>query len=343
MSIRVLMVDDSPLIRAMLRDMLSSEPGIEVVGAASNGFEGLDLAKRLKPDVITMDVEMPGRNGLECLSGIMAECPTPVIMISTLTSKGASATLEALDRGAFDFICKPNNGSIKDFRTVQAELIRKVKAAKSARVGPIAAAPVRPVMRVAATDKIVVIASSTGGPKALVTLWQQLPKDFPAPIAMVQHMPPNFTASLADRLNSMGTVRCREAKPGDRLEPGLALMAPGGQHMRIGDRDQLTFDTEPTIHGVRPAADYLFDTAAKRYGSRVVGVVLTGMGKDGAAGALQIRETGGVVLGESAETCTVYGMPKAALEVGAVQAEYPIHELGAALVAALTRRVARAS
>ncbi len=215
MKTRVLIVDDSPLIRAMLRDILSSDAGIEVIGLASDGIEGVDLAKTLKPDVITMDVEMPRLNGLQALAAIMRDVPTPVIMLSTLTSKGANATMEALELGAFDLVCKPNNGAIREFRKISDELLKKVRAAKASPLSALQPLRVAPrIAPVAKADRVVVIASSTGGPRALAALWRQLPNPFPAPILMVQHMPPNFTASLAQRLNSMGTVPCREAKAG---------------------------------------------------------------------------------------------------------------------------------
>lgn len=343
MSIRVLLVDDSPLMRTILRDMLKSEEGIEVVGVACDGMEGVRMANQLKPDVITMDVEMPKKDGLSALREIMRTCPTPVIMVSTLTSKGTSATIEALSSGAVDFVCKPNNGAIREFRSIHDELVAKIRGAAGAKVQSATVAPIRSSLPRHGSDNVIVIASSTGGPRSLASLWEQWPSGLQCPILIVQHMPAGFTASLANRLNNLGTVPCFEAKPGDVVTKGVAYLAPGGKHMRVGPNGALIFDEEPTIHGVRPAADHLFQTAVQRYGSKCVGIVLTGMGKDGAAGAKAIKDAGGVVFGESEQTCTVYGMPRAAAELDAVYAECPIYELGHVVMATMSRRNQHAS
>ncbi len=343
MKVRVLIVDDSPLMRTMLKDILGSQPDIEVVGTATDGLEGIQLAKSLRPDVITMDVEMPRCDGLQAVGEIMKSAPCPIIMISTLTSAGAEATIEALSKGAIDFLCKPANGSIREFRTIADEICHKVRTVSKAKTKH-RDVPILPPARLKQpTDSVIVIASSTGGPRALASLWQQWPKGLNAPILIVQHMPKEFTGSLASRLNQVGTVPCKEAQPGDVVTSGMALMAPGGLHMRIGKGGKLTFDEEPTIHGVRPAADYLFETAADLYGSKTVGIVLTGMGRDGAKGAKEISNSGGIVFGESEETATVYGMPKAAKELDAIYAECPIYELGHAVIATLARRASHAS
>ncbi|MFQ3588293.1 MAG: chemotaxis response regulator protein-glutamate methylesterase [Fimbriimonadaceae bacterium] len=344
MSTRILIVDDSTLTRRMLADMLSGEPGFEVVGFAADGEEAVSAARDLRPDVITLDVEMPRRDGLSALKEIMRGRPTPVIMVSSLTMQGAEATLSALEAGALDFVTKPADGSFAALKQVKDELILKIKNARTARLTARPAAP-QPMAKVSATsDKIVLVASSTGGPRALQILWQSLPVGFPAPVLLVQHMPAGFTDNLAKRMDRIGTVPIREAKPGDRIKPGEALLAPGGMHMRIGKAGSLEFDHEPPLHGVRPAADCLFESAARHYGNRCVAAVLTGMGRDGAQGALEIRQAGGYVLGESESTATIYGMPRAAKENGAVHAELPIQDIGAAITAAVTAgRVARAS
>lgn len=344
MSTRILIVDDSTLTRRMLADMLSSEPGFQVIGFAADGEEAVMAARELRPDVITLDVEMPRRDGLSALNEIMRENPTPVIMVSSLTKQGAEATLSALEAGALDFVTKPADGSFAVLKQVKDELILKIKSARTARLmaRPVAAQPIAKMT--ASTDKVVVIASSTGGPRALQILWQSLPVGFPAPILLVQHMPAGFTDNLAKRMDRMGTVPIREAKPGDRIKPGEALMAPGGMHMRVGKAGALEFDQEPPLHGVRPAADHLFESAARVFGGKCIAAVLTGMGRDGAQGALEIRKAGGQVFGESESTATIYGMPRAAKEIGAVHVELPIQDLGAAITAALTPgRVARAS
>jgi two-component system, chemotaxis family, protein-glutamate methylesterase/glutaminase len=330
-------------MRQVLGDLLRSDPDIDVVGFARDGAEAVRMTSDLKPDVVTLDVEMPRMDGLEALASIMTVAPTPVIMVSTLTSQGAQATLEALDRGAVDFVCKPRSGSLLAIREVREELLGKVRSAKDAalgrrlRRGIPAAAPVR------ASDRVILIASSTGGPKALTCLFETLPRDLAVPVLIVQHMPPGFTEGLAKRLDRMGNLSCREAHERDRVTPGLALMAPGGRHMSVTASGEIELSDGPPVHGVRPAADILFGSAAKAFGTRCVAAVLTGMGKDGAEGALEIRNAGGHVYGESEQTCTVYGMPRAAKLNGATEAEFPIHEIGHAIVANLSRRPSRAA
>lgn len=340
---RILVCDDSPLIRKMLSEIIGSEPGLEVVGMAHDGVEAVQMARDLKPDVITMDVEMPRKTGLAALQEIMSDRPTPIIMVSTLTTKGAEATLNALEHGAYDFVAKPSGGSTLHFREVREELVSKIRAALNARVGQRSTVSLKASLPTQSTDKVVLIASSTGGPKALQSLWQSLPQGFPAPILIVQHMPTGFTASLAARLHRLGTVPCREAKEGDKAMPGVALIAPGGVHMKVDKHGKVYFEDTASIHGVKPAADLLFMSAKDAFGSRCVGVVLTGMGRDGAAGAKAIRDAGGVCYGESQATCTIYGMPRAAKEAGGIDAEFGIHEMGGAITASLAGRKARAS
>jgi two-component system, chemotaxis family, protein-glutamate methylesterase/glutaminase len=337
--IRILIVDDSPLLRQVLVDMLSEEADIEVVGVGRDGLEAVKLAKELKPDVMTLDVEMPRMSGLEALGLIMKESPVPVVMVSTKTSGGAEATIEALEKGAVDFVCKPRSGSFTALRDVHDELVSKIRHARNATIGSALRTPTRAAVPARASDKVVLVATSTGGPKALTCLFETLPKNWQVPILIVQHMPIGFTASLAARLDRIGTVPCREAVDGDVIKPGLALLAPGGLHMRVDSSGRIGLFDGPHLHGVRPAADYLFESAVKHYGSKCLGAVLTGMGKDGAAGALAIKAAGGHVLGESESSCTVYGMPRAAKELGAIAGEYPIHEIGHALVATAAGRL----
>jgi two-component system chemotaxis response regulator CheB len=343
MKTRVLVVDDSPLIRQILTDLVASEPDLEVIGQCRDGAEAVVRIDELKPDVVTMDVEMPNMNGLDALEQVMAKHRVPVIMVSTRTSAGAQTTLRALELGAFDFVCKPKNGAISAIREVKAELLGKIRAAKGAKVGAMAKAS-RPAMALPrSTDKILLIASSTGGPKALATFFESLPVGFPAPILMVQHMPVGFTASLAQRLNGMGRVAVREARSGDKPEPGLALLAPGGLHLTFRPNGTLELTDDPPMHGVKPAADLLFLSAAKLFGSRLVATVLTGMGRDGAEGALAVRKAGGTVLAESEETCTVYGMPRAAVELGAVHGVHRIEALPGEVGKLIAGRMANAS
>lgn len=353
----MLIVDDSPFVRRIVKDWFADEPDFEVVGVASDGVEGVDLAAKCRPELITLDVEMPRLNGLQALEKIMAQSPAAVIMLSSLTKSGASETLRALDLGAIDFVQKPDGPSSIRLVNAKEELLAKARAAVGARrpARRMAAAEragrpasARPVIRPSlaagsTTDKVVLIASSTGGPRALTALWSSLPKGFPAPIVVVQHMPPGFTESFAKRLDGMGTVPCKEASVGDRLIPGLALMAPGGRHLHLRKDGSIVFSDDATLHGVRPAADYMFQSGAAAFGSRCVAAVLTGMGKDGAAGALQVRQAGGTVLGESEASCVIYGMPKAAKEIGAVHEEFSIEEMASALLGCLARRSGRAA
>lgn len=322
----------------MINDWLNTESDIEVVGQCKDGDEAVEKTKSLKPDVVTMDVEMPRRDGISALREIMADCPTAVLMVSSVTLEGAKLTLKALELGAVDFVTKPQGGSSLKFIEAKEELLQKVRTAKHARLS----ATKQPVSKVGvvrrSSDKVFVIASSTGGPKALASLWAALPKGFPAPILMVQHMPEGFTASLAQRLDSLGTVPCKEATERDKVTRGLALLAPGGKHMVVRPDGSIELNDKPSLHGVRPAADYLFKTAAEVYGNKVVGAILTGMGRDGAKGAVDVRKAGGFMLGESEETAAIYGMPKAAMEAGGINAEFPLHEMAHALVSKLAGR-----
>lgn len=340
---RILVVDDSAFIRRVLQNWIAETEDMEVVGVARDGEECVRMAKELRPDAVTLDVEMPVRDGLSALKELMATNPLPVLMVSSVTTEGAELTLKALETGAFDFVTKPQGSNSLQFLQVKEGLLAKLRAAKTVKLpgSRVVRSVTRPVT--GTTDKVVVIAASTGGPMTLATLFAALPKGFPAPILIVQHMPPGFTATFARRLDAIGTVPCREAKPGDRVEPGVALVAPGGHHMLLGCKGELQFLDDLAIHGVKPAADHLFNSAAAVYGERTVGLVLTGMGKDGADGALRIRKHGGVVLGEAESSCVVYGMPKQAKAVGGIDAEFTLEEMVPALVAELTHRRSRAS
>ena len=341
--IRILVVDDSIFIRQMLADTLSSQPDFEVVGTAKDGQDALVQFEALKPDLVTMDVEMPRMNGLDALRKIMATRPVPVVMVSTLTSVGTATTLQALEAGAVDFVCKPTGGAVAAVRSLREDLFEKIRAARTARVGHSVRQGPRIVRPVVNSDKVVLIACSTGGPRALTALFEHMPKGLTVPVLIVQHMPAGFIDSLAKRLDRIGTLPCAEAKPGDHVTPGHALIAPSGKHMSVAPGGELLFTDEPTMHGVKPAADYLFKSAARVYGNRCVGAVLTGMGRDGAEGALQVKQAGGLVFGESEDTCTVYGMPRAAKILGAIESEFPIEEMASAIVSSLHGRIAHAS
>ncbi|MBS1713543.1 MAG: chemotaxis response regulator protein-glutamate methylesterase [Armatimonadetes bacterium] len=344
MKTRVLIIDDSPFIRRMLSDWLKDASDFEVAGVATNGEEGVRMVQELKPDIVTLDVEMPVMDGLTALAKIMAVGPVPVLMVSSVTTQGAEQTIKALELGAVDFVTKPDGGAGFKFVRSKDELLDKLRGVRSARVGgrcgPSHTA--RPTS-VRQTDKTVLIASSTGGPKALATLFAGMPKGFPAPVLIVQHMPAGFTASFARRLEQIGAMPVHEASDGETVKAGIALVAPGGRHMSVTSEGRVKLTDEAPQHGVRPAADVLFKSGAKLYKDQAIGVVLTGMGRDGAAGALALREAGGTVLGECESSCVVYGMPKAAKEIGAVDAEFPIDEMAQAIVASLNGRARRAS
>ncbi|MGV3615089.1 MAG: protein-glutamate methylesterase/protein-glutamine glutaminase [Fimbriimonas sp.] len=342
---RVLVVDDSPLLRRVIVDMISAEEDLEVVGQGRTGEDAVRLTAELRPDVVTLDVEMPRMDGLEALRRIMKATPTPVLMVSSLTAAGTHATMEALHAGAVDCLGKPRDGALSAIRDVREELIGKIRVLRHATLRGRASLAVRPSVVAASSDAVVVVAASTGGPRALSTFFEGLPKDFPAPILIVQHMPMGFVASLARRLDAIGTMPCAEAAPGARMTSRQALIAPSGTHMRVFADGHLEFTDEPTLHGVRPAADHLFTSAAEAFGARCVGVVMTGMGRDGAEGARAIKAAGGSVLAEDESTCVVYGMPRAAVVAGAVDHEIPIHRMAEALSATVSasRRSRRAS
>jgi two-component system chemotaxis response regulator CheB len=337
---RVMVVDDSAFIRRMITDWINGTSDLELVGVAKNGEEAENMARDLKPDVVTLDVEMPVKSGLEALPEIL-KTGAKVLMVSSVTKQGATSTLQALEAGAYDFVTKPSSSSSLAFTGSKDETLDKIRASRYARHRAVpssgsaikVSAPTQPV------DRLVVIASSTGGPSTLRTLWEQFPKNFPAPILIVQHMPEGFTASLAKRLDMAGTVPCREAKEGDKVVTGQALLCPGGVHMIVKPDMTIAFTDEPKLHGVKPAADYLFHSAAQVKGNKTVGVVLTGMGRDGAEGAVAIRKVGGRVLGENEESCVIYGMPKAAKDAGGIDAEFPLEEVAGAIMASLNRKV----
>jgi two-component system chemotaxis response regulator CheB len=322
--IRVLVVDDSPFVRQALARMLGSEPDIQVVGLAIDGQDGVEKAATLRPDVVTLDVQMPRMGGLEALKRIMAECPTPVLLLSSLTREGASVTLQGLELGALDFVDKSRVQGNMNLLNLAEELKAKVRALAGVRPPtPIAvpeAPPHRPPPHSPRCD-VVVIGTSTGGPPALQAIIPRLPEDFPAAILVVQHMPVGFTRSLAERLNARSGLRVREAQDSDALEAGTVLIAPAGIHLKLrkrGTSSRVHLDEEPRSALHRPSVDVAMAAAARVYGARTLGVLLTGMGSDGVEGLRAIREAGGRTLAESEESCVIYGMPKAAVEAGVV-------------------------
>ena len=346
--IRVLIVDDSALMRRMLGDILSSDPRIEVVGSARDGQDGLEKIAALSPDVVTMDVEMPRKDGLAALEEIMRVHPMPVVMVSSLTQRGAEVTLKALSLGCVDFVGKPSGSTSLNIQVVGAELISKVITASTARVRPLrggSAAEPRPdpafVRRPGAFAGsrgrcgIVAVAASTGGPVALTQLLSGLPAGFPLPIVVTQHMPTGFTALFAKRLDSASALTVVEGADGLALRPGLVAIAPGGSHLLVRRRGGGTFcelSDAPPVLSVKPSANIMFSSVLDEFGGNVLGVVLTGMGRDGADGALALHERGARIIAESQETCVVYGMPRAAVELGAVDELLPLPEIPGALV-----------
>ena len=330
--IRVVVVDDSLLVRSMLRAALEADGDIVVAGAAKEPYEARDLIKATNPDVLTLDVEMPGMNGLEFLEKIMTLRPMPVVMVSSLTSEGAEVTLSALETGAVDFIAKPSGGPrAKEF----GEMVRqKVRAASRARVRmrPKAAAPTRRSVVPGAGGKgaaLIAIGASTGGVSAIGSIVQRLPKGLPPTVAVV-HMPDKYTGRFADRLANQTGHDVAEARDGERLVRGAIRIAPGSHHVeiqRVGGDYVTQLNDGPAVSGHRPSVDVCFSSVARSVGNRALGVILTGMGRDGAKGMLEMRRSGAMCLGEAESSCVVYGMPRAANEIGAVNEEHDLERM----------------
>ena len=337
--IRVLVVDDSAFMRHAISQILESDANIEVVGTARDGLQALEMIENLHPDVATLDVEMPRLGGLETLQRIMERCPLPVVMVSSSTKEGSSITLSALAMGAVDFVAKPSGPASPNIRQVTNELITKVKAAAGARVRgrrqELVRSASRPVTAAPAaerTPKIVIIGSSTGGPRALYELVPALPRDLDAALLIVQHMPPGFTGPFAERLNEMSSLTIKEAGGGERLEAGLGLLAPGGRHLVVTADGVTRISDGPPVHGVRPSVDVTMGSLAEKQGRNCLGVILTGMGSDGTLGCKWIKSLGGKVIAEDESTCVVFGMPRSVIEAGVVDRVVPLHEMAAAIV-----------
>jgi two-component system chemotaxis response regulator CheB len=335
--IKVLIVDDSAFMRHTIAKKLELDPDIAVVGTAYDGLDALQKVRDLAPDVVILDVVMPRMDGLAALQRIMAELPRPVIMLSSLTTRAAQTTIQALMRGAIDVVAKPESSA--QVTTVIEELIEKVKTAAGARLD--APRPPRPILVERGPraqpqpfregSAVIVVGASTGGPPALQQLLSELPASLPAAIVVVQHMPAGFTSSLARRLNEVSAIAVHEASDGDRLACGLALVAPGNFHLRFkGDR-HVALDQGPWRNHVRPAVDVTMESAAEVHRSSVIGVILTGMGSDGVIGAQRIKAAGGMIIVEHESTCVVYGMPRGVVEAGAADRVLPLPEIAAAL------------
>jgi two-component system chemotaxis response regulator CheB len=340
--INVVVIDDSAFMRKSISLMLESDPGIKVVATARDGQDGINKIREFRPDIVTLDIEMPVMDGLSALRIIMKEIPLPVIMISSLTSEGTQATLDALNLGAVDFIPKELSYVSVDIKKIREELISKVKAIVRSRPPRLrlVGAPLRPLdpgqsrwgIPVGAGNelKAVVLAVSTGGPYALLQTIPKLPVDFPLGIAVVQHMPPRFTKSLAERLDSLSSLNVKEAEDGDILKPGVVLLAPGGRHLtfrRRGGCVAATIGSEPANSVYKPCADVMMTSAVEAFNGPLLGIIMTGMGKDGLEGLRRIKQKGGFVIAQDEDSCVVYGMPRAAVEAGVADAVLPLAEI----------------
>ena len=353
-TIKALVVDDTIVYRKIVGDALKQMPGIEVVGTANNGKIALSKIKTLKPDLMTLDIEMPEMNGIELLQKLQnMDSPPLVIMVSTLTHQGGELTLQALELGAFDVLPKPEDGKMaENMLKVKKNLepiVRHVKRHKFGRIDPAArpktAAPARVrepqvVPRPAgirSKSEIICIGISTGGPNALTNMIPMLPKDLKVPILIVQHMPPVFTASLADSLNKKSALEVLEAKDGETVKPGKVFIAPGGKQMKIvagadGLTRKIKITDDPPENSCKPSADYLFRSIAQHYIGRATGVIMTGMGSDGSKGLVQMKNNGSFIIAQDEKTCTVYGMPKKPNESGIVDVVAPLEKIADEIV-----------
>ena len=347
--IRVLIVDDSALVRNILQSALSQAPHIDVVATAPDPFIARDLIVQKKPDVITLDVEMPRMDGIEFLTRIMKHMPTPVIIVSSLSKRGSQITLDALDYGAVDFVTKPDANVDRALKSMMMELVQKVTHA--ARVDVSAwknhtvnktrrSAPALPKALSVTTDKVIAIGASTGGTVALKNLLYEMPVNSPG-IVVVQHMPVSFTQLFAERLNKGTGLHIQEAKHGDKVSQGKVLIAPGGtKHMsirRVGGFYQIDLIEAPKVNGHCPSVDVLFNSVAEYCGKNAIGCILTGMGNDGAKGLLKMKNAGAQTVGQDEKSSVVYGMPKAAFEIGAVDQQLPLKDIPAKLVKLLAK------
>jgi two-component system chemotaxis response regulator CheB len=335
-------VDDSALMRRVISDLIAASDDFTVVGTARDGRDAIARVQALQPDIVTLDIEMPEVDGLQALTTIMRDMPRPVVMLSAAeTLDGQDATLRALELGAVDFVRKPSGPISLDLEVVGERLLQALRAASQANMRglrlppPQLAPPRRASLRLPHSPvRAVAIAASTGGPRALTQVLPMLPRTVDAAVFVVQHMPAGFTRSLAQRLDAMGPLPVHEAEAGQIVEGGHVYVAPGGHHMRVvGDaQPTIVLDDSPPLWGVRPAADPLFQSVAALFGAFSVGVVLTGMGRDGADGAKTLRAAGGRVITQDRDTSTIYGMPQAALQLAGADRVAPLDAVSAAIV-----------
>jgi two-component system chemotaxis response regulator CheB len=341
--VRVLVVDDSALMRKLIPLILERDPEIEVVGTAMDGAFALRKIAELHPDVVTLDLEMPRMDGLETLRSIMRTAPLPVIVFSTHSKEGAYSTFKALAHGAIDFVAKPKNAAAGNLDPIATQLAEKIKVAKRAGgpktipnfVPDVPAAQKNRSRSTLPPNRVIAIGISTGGPNALQYLLSQIPGDFPATFVIVQHMPEGFTEMFARRLDECCALEVQEAKSGDLLLAGRALICPGNRHMmvrRMPRGEMVVLSDGPTINGHRPSVDVLFHSVAQEFALTAVGLLMTGMGDDGAEGLGAIKAAGGIALAQSEETCVVSGMPRAAILKGYVNKVLPLEGIAAYLV-----------
>jgi two-component system chemotaxis response regulator CheB len=362
--VRVVVVDDSALVRSLLASLIDAQPDMECVGAANDPYMAREMIRNLNPDVITLDVEMPRMDGLDFLEKLMRLRPMPVVMVSTLTERGAETTLRALELGAVDFVAKPKIGVSQGLQEMAAEIADRIRIAARARVarhavarpappspsprpagaGATASAGAPPLVKPvpiaysrSSTEKIVAIGSSTGGTEALREVLTALPADCPA-VLVTQHMPPGFTRSFADRLNALCRMHVKEAEDGERILPGHVYVAPGGRHLsmaRSGANYVVSVDDGPPVNRHKPSVEVLFRSVARHAGRNAIGVMLTGMGRDGAEAMKEMRDAGAHNIAQDEATCVVYGMPREAVAVGAVHEVLPLPRIGAQVLAVL--------
>ena len=348
--IKVIVVDDSALVRSLLTEIINRQPDMACIGAASDPLVAREMIRELNPDVITLDIEMPRMDGLEFLSRLMRLRPMPVVMVSTLTEQGAEITLRALEMGAVDFVAKPRIGVSSGLNELAGDIVEKIRVAAKAHVKRLAAAPGGATTAPAAaghaaeppraplprlsTEKIICIGSSTGGTEAIREVLVPMPADAPA-IVITQHMPPGFTTSFANRLNTLCRIRVAEARDGERILPGHAYIAPGGRHLRI-DRSGSNYvavleDTEP-VNRHRPSVEVLFKSAARVLGPNALGIMLTGMGADGAAAMREMKDAGSYNYVQDEASCVVFGMPRMAIQHGAAHEVLPLNQIANAVL-----------
>ena len=344
-----MIADDSAFMRKVLSDLFARQPDFEVIGTAMNGKETVDKVKKLRPDLLTLDINMPVMDGLSALAVIMRDCPLPVIMLSSVTKQGAKETIRALELGAIDFVCKAG-GEISRIEPIEADLLSRCRAAVRAKSlngrikgevlkpSPSKLSAAKPSSETAGR-KLVAIGTSTGGPQSLQQVIPLLPADLPCGVVLVQHMPQGFTKPLAERLNSLSAVSVKEAEDGETVKAGWVYIAPGGKHLRVATESfpyRLKLGEDPPVGNHRPAVNVLYDSVAS-LGGNLVAVIMTGMGADGCEGMRKIKAQGGYSIAQNEETSVVYGMPKAVVEAGLADEVRPLGNIAEAIVEAVKK------